>query len=471
MIRVPSAWLIVLTVLATLGGTAAEVAARTRSYAPLDAMLDKETRELALPGVSAAMIDHGKLVWTGARGWADKDKGIKATPDTVFNIASLTKPMTAVVLMQLVESGKLDLDTPMQRYDPSYKDPRITVRHVLSMRSEAKPPGSAYSYNGNPYGTLDTVIRGVAGEELGQAFSSRIFEPLGLEQTSPGSLKDPKFAKGLSADKVAGYERIMARLAAPYNVYGGTELFQSFPPNPEPNAAANVVSTASDYARFLDAVMRGRLLKPATRTAMWTAPKLAKGEKSPYAYGWFVKDYHGHRIINHYGYYPSAYSAVALIVPEKQLVFVALSNGGALSGHNGIGGIEGNAVACDVLIAFVDAKLPCRKAAAASVAKWRSQLPPKRQEMASDPATFAPYVGSYRRDDGTAAKVFVDRGQLWYQTSAGPLALTQEAPDRFFAKQDDRMIVFVRDASGRVTRLDMNWPSDPDPTVYSLPRL
>lgn len=449
----------------------AEPAPKAERYAVLDSMLETQSRQLVMPGVSAAMIERGKLVWTGARGWADVEKRIPVTPDTVFNIASLTKPMTGVVLMQLVESGKLSLDTPMQRYDPTFKDPRITVGHVLSMRSEADPPGSSYSYNGNPFGMLDTVIKGVAGEGLAEAFSERLFEPLGLKQTSPGSLKDPKFSEGLSPERVAHYESIMERLAAPYHVYGGVELFKSFPPGPEPNAAANVVSTASDYARFLDAVMRGRFLKRATLDAMWTAPLLASGEPSPYAYGWFVKDYHGHRLVNHYGYYPSAYSAVALVVPERELVFVALSNGGALSGHNGIGGIEGNAVACEVLIAFVDAELPCRETAAASVAKWRSELKPPRKEMAPDVAAFSDYVGSYKRDDGSAARVFVDRGQLWYLTGLGPLALWQEASDRFFAKQDDRMLVFVRDQSGRVTRLDMSWPYDPDPTVYSLPRM
>ena len=226
-----------------LGGPAFAAPAKVPRYAALDTMLDKESRELALPGVSMAMMDHGRIVWAGARGWADYKNRIPATTDTVFNIASLTKPMTAVVLMQLVEEGKLDLDTPMQRYDPSYKDPRITVGHILSMRSESDPPGSAYSYNGNPYGTLDTVIRGVAGEELGQAFSSRIIEPLGLKQTSPGSLKDPKFAKGLSPAEIAHYEAINARLAKPHNVYAGTEIVETFPIDPDPNAAANVVST------------------------------------------------------------------------------------------------------------------------------------------------------------------------------------------------------------------------------------
>ena len=221
----------------------AQAPAEPSRYAALDAMLDAEMRELAMPGVSAAMMEHGRIVWTGARGWADAEKRVPVTPDTVFNIASLTKPMTAVVLMQLVELGQLSLDTPMQRYDPSFKDARITVGHVLTMTSEADPPGSSYKYNGNPFGMLNTVIKGVSGEELAKAFSTRLIEPLGLTQTSPGSLAKAPFSEGLSAERVAYYEGINARLARPHHMYGGVEPIVSIPPDPEPNAAANVVST------------------------------------------------------------------------------------------------------------------------------------------------------------------------------------------------------------------------------------
>lgn len=445
----------------------AHTPASVERTAPLGAMLETQARDLGLRGVSAALMQRGKLVWTGASGWADVDAHIPATTDTPFNIASLTKPMTAVVLMQLVERGELSLDTPMQRYDPSFTDARITVGHVLSMRSESNPPGEGYSYNGNPYGMLNTVVKGVSGETLPQAFSARLFEPLGLTQTSPGSLAAD--AQGLSAERVAHYESIMARLAVPYNLYGGKEFVATIPPDPEPNAAANVVSTASDYARFADAVMRGRFLNQATLDAMWTAPVTSSGERLPYAYGWFVKEYHGHRVIYHYGYYPNAYSAVAMIVPERELVFVALANGGGLNAGNGIGSIEGHVMACAVLIEFVDAGLPCAETAAANATRWRSQMAPPRHEMVSDLTVLSQYAGSYRRPNGEAAKVFVDRGRLWWQTVAGPWAMTQEAPDRFFMKADNRTMVFVRDEAGRVMRLDITWPDDPN--TYSLPRM
>jgi CubicO group peptidase (beta-lactamase class C family) len=435
--------------------------------ARLDAMLETQARDLPLPGVSAALLERGQVVWTGVQGWANTEARIPVTPDTPFNIASLTKPMTGVVLMQMVESGQLSLDTPMQRYDPNFTDPRITVGHVLSMRSESDPPGEAYSYNGNPFGMLNTVMTGAAGETLAQAFSTRIFEPLGLQQTSPGSLAAD--TQGLSAERVAHYESIMARLAVATNMYGGVEPVATFPVDPEPNAAANVVSTASDYARFADAVMRGRLLNQATLAAMWTPPVNSAGERLGYAYGWFVEDYQGHRVIYHYGYYPNAWSAVMMIVPERELVFVALANGNGLNAGNGIGPIEGHVMACTVLREFVDAALPCAEAAAANAARWRAELPPGEPEIATDPATLPRYTGAYRRSDGVPVQVVIAEDRLWWQNENGRYALTHVGPDRFVRKKDNQVMTFVFDARGRAERIDVTNPAYPE--TYVLPRL
>jgi CubicO group peptidase (beta-lactamase class C family) len=455
-----------LAVLAIALPASVSAAANTDRFARLDAALDTNFRELKMPGVSAALMIRGKLVWTGTRGWADIAARKPVTTDTPFNIASLTKPMTAVVLMQMVERGQLSLDTPMQRYDPTFTDARITVGHVLSMTSEAKPPGESYQYNGNPYGMLDTVIRGVSGETLAQAFSTRLIEPLGLMQTSPGDLAAGP--QGLSAERAAHYQAIFGRVARPYNMYGGVELVPAFAPDATPNAAANVIGTASDYTRFADAVMRGRFLKPETLKAMWTAQRAPSGERFPYAYGWFVEDYAGHRLIYHYGYYPT-FSAVALLVPERELVFVALSNAGGLSGHNGIDRIEGNGLACAVLIQFVDAALPCAALAASNVKRWMTQGPPREPEVASDPAMLARYAGTYRRPAGGTATVLIDQGKLYWQSSAGRFLLTQVGPHRFIMKAEGRINTFVLDDKGNVTRIDVTYHGDPN--TYVVPRI
>ena len=79
-----------------LAAGCAHVPANNERFASMDAMLETQARELALPGVSAALMERGRLVWTGARGWADVEARRPVTPETTFNIASLTKPMTAV---------------------------------------------------------------------------------------------------------------------------------------------------------------------------------------------------------------------------------------------------------------------------------------------------------------------------------------------------------------------------------------
>jgi len=445
----------------------AQAPPRHGRFAPLDAALDRNARELMLPGVSAALMLRGRLVWTGARGWADIEGHRPVTPATVFNIASLTKPMTSVMLMQLVEQGRLSLDTPMQRFDPSFTDARITVGHVLSMTSQSNPPGQAFAYDGNIYGQLGSVLSGVTHQSLAQAFSARLIAPLGLRQTTPGAVAANE--PGLGAERIAHYRSINARLAVPYNIYGGVEPVATIPPDPEPNAAANVVSTARDYARFADEVMRGHLLRPATLQAMWTPVVTASGERLPYAYGWYAETYRGHRLLYHYGYYDNAYSAVALVVPERQLVFVALSNGAGLSGHSGIGPIETNALTCAVLVQFLDATLPCAGPAAANVARWRAHYAPPVPEIASDPATLPRYAGSYRRPNGAEGQVLVDRRRLWWQSSSGRFPLTQIGPDRFVMKADNRIMFFRFDERGIATRIDASYPGDAH--VYALPRM
>jgi CubicO group peptidase (beta-lactamase class C family) len=435
-------------------------------FEELDAMLAAQREALVLPGMSAALMVRGEVVWTGARGWADVEARTAMTPDTPFNIASLTKPMTAVMLMQLVERGELSLETPMQQFDPAYTDVRVTVGHVLSMTAQSDPPGEAYAYDGNVFGTLGAVLTSVTGETLPQAFSERLIEPLGLAHTAPGHIGDD--AAGLDAERIAHYQSISARVAHPYNVYGGVEIVPAMPPDPTLDAAANVIATASDYARFADAVLRGRLVEAPTLEAMWTPAVTSSGERLPYAYGWFVEEYEGHRLIHHYGYYDSAYSALVLIVPEEEIVFVALANAGGLAGHNQIVGVEGNVVACAVLRELVDATLPCAEAAAGHVETWRSQFPPAPPEIAVDPATLPRYTGTFALPSGGTGDVVVEQDRLWWKSRAGAYQLTPIGPDRFVLKAASRVIDFVFEGD-ELVRVDVTLPGDPN--TYALPRV
>jgi CubicO group peptidase (beta-lactamase class C family) len=125
-----------------------------------------------LVGLAAGVVDHGELVWARGFGHADVERDIPFTPQTLVRIASVSKPFAAILIMQLVDEGKLSLDTPMAdfRVGKRYRENPILVRHVLSHTSEGTP-GAAYKYSGNIFSDLTLVIEQATGESYLQIFA------------------------------------------------------------------------------------------------------------------------------------------------------------------------------------------------------------------------------------------------------------------------------------------------------------
>ena len=127
-------------------------------------------------------------------------------------------------------------------------------------------------------------------------------------------------------------------------------------------------------------------------------------------------------------------------------------------------------MACAVLIEFVDPALPCAATAAANAARWRAEAAPGEPEIASDPAMLARYAGVYVRPTGGEVSIDLDQGRIFWHSAAGRLPLTQVAPHRFVLKADNRIMVFVLDAQGRVTQIDITYPGDTTPYVVRRTR-
>ena len=159
-------------------------------------------RDARVPGLSIAVIHDAKVAWRGAFGVKDAASGATVDTDTMFEAASMSKPVFAYVVMKLYEQGKLGLDTPLVRYtsEPYLAgDPRlelITARHVLShtsgfqnWRSEKEPlaihftPGSRYMYSGEGYNYLQTVVTRILGEPFETYMSRRLFQPFGMSSS------------------------------------------------------------------------------------------------------------------------------------------------------------------------------------------------------------------------------------------------------------------------------------------------
>ena len=217
-------------------------------------------RVSGVPGLAIAVVEHGQVVWTGAFGNVQD-------PETIFEAASLSKPVFAYLALRLVDRGQFDLDrplAPMLEYPRAASDPRyrkITGRMVLSHGTGfpnwggerltlAFDPGTAYGYSGEGFVFLQKVVEHVTGRSLEQLARAEVFEPLGMSRSS--YVWQERFA-GHAAVATDWLGRV-----APVTRYT------------DASAAYTLLTTAPDYARFVAAVLTGKGLKPATWKAYLT---------------------------------------------------------------------------------------------------------------------------------------------------------------------------------------------------------
>jgi CubicO group peptidase (beta-lactamase class C family) len=308
------------------------------SVAPFDIpsfvqRLDSLREANAIPGLSVAVVENQAIVLAVGLGYADVEHRVPATADTPYNIASVAKPISAVVALRLVEEGVLELDRPMAEYSdwadfctefseqPSIfaaglrcQPPSHTLRHLLS-HTATYTPGTRFSYNPVLYSWASRPIMAAANAPFSKLVERYVFQPAAMSQSARVHRDLP-----LRQD-------LAARLAPPYLVDSLGVIRRAPPPPPQGDGAAGgVISTVLDLAKFDVALDQGVLLSPESRAAMMAPTQSVNGEPLPYGLGWFVQQYQGHTLVWHSGWWPDAYSALYLKVPELKLTFIILAN-------------------------------------------------------------------------------------------------------------------------------------------------
>jgi CubicO group peptidase (beta-lactamase class C family) len=295
--------------------------------------LDGLRRQLGIPGLSVLILEQQQVVWEQGLGVADQEASVAAAPDTPFHVASLTKTFASVLLLQCAERGALDLDAPIRTYTAAIPEPGATVRHVLTHTSEGTP-GQAFRYNGDRYAALTAVVESCWRQPIRLVLASAILDRLAMRETVPGpDLESPDTAAAAIFDPATldRYRLVLARVARPYATDSrGRSTRSMFPPRVI-NAAAGLVSTVRDLARYDRAIDEHILLRPATQELAWTPARTTSGQPLPYGLGWFVQTVEGERVVWHYGLWGSAYSALLLKVPARQLTLILLANSDGLS--------------------------------------------------------------------------------------------------------------------------------------------
>jgi CubicO group peptidase (beta-lactamase class C family) len=300
--------------------------------------------ELAsVPGLSLGVVEDNRI-WTRAFGRAVEDPAQPASPETVFEAASLGKPLLAYAVLRLVDAKALDLDRTLYEYLPlpeasSARMKRVTVRQVLSHTTglvnwrqqpgplePAEEPGRKFNYSGEAYFYLQRVVEAVTGKPFTWVMREQVFQPLGMRQSSYVWL--PEFESRMAAgydgkenrlDVLSAIGRRTLEIAQQWGIplmdWRYEESARAVPlVNPQwpvlplymvPNAASSLLTTVSDYTKFLSRVVApggraGLDLSPASRRAMST-PEVRLNSALWWGLGWGIqRDEHG-EVLWHWG--------------------------------------------------------------------------------------------------------------------------------------------------------------------------
>ena len=450
--------------------------------------LEADRERLKIPGLSALILEDGEVLWTQGFGYADVERRVPATPDTLYHLASVTKTFTAILVLQLGEQGKFDLDAPVSRYVPEIKDERVRIKHLLSHTSEGTP-GAKFSYNPDRFEHLKAILEKKTGKPLRTLFVETFLEPLAMRDSVPypDVVDDAKTLPVLGEAKLERYRQSLAKFAQPYTYYGAGEVVHTTYPPGDLWASAGLLSTVRDMAKYDAAVDRHALLGEAMQSRAWTPFLSNAGQPLAQGLGWYITDYRGTRLVWHFGHWGTGFSAMYLKIPAERLTLVMLVNSEALADHHYQVGedITHNVFACTFINTFVpeaakgrvvsDSSGPgtpeaardasptsptaqstdCERTSRIALEKWIADRRAKARKIVPlDPTLAAAYAGRYQFPSRIAT-ITREGSRLFLDFPKGGRAeLFAESPTQLFLKIRPWTMTFVREGK-RVVRIDI----------------
>jgi CubicO group peptidase (beta-lactamase class C family) len=322
------------------------------SFERLEELVVHLMRQSKISGISVAVVKDGHPVFARGFGARNREKNLPMTPDTLWNIASISKSFCAMAIMQLVEKGKVDLHAPVNKYIDfklGRKDKHIEVHHLLShssgvpeldatgatdykdvfipMSSErdfmtfvngankeiTADPGKTFMYNNDMYTCLGFIVEKVTNMKYAHYVKENILKPLGMDRST---YLDEEYEK--DHDVVSGYVSSKDGL--------------SMDPKPLRNdplvyACGGLNSSVRELQNYMIALMNdgvfnnNRILEKSSIEKMWkphSKPPKRYG-KTGYGYGWGIRDdFFGYTLVHHGGNIATSGGFLAM-VPEKKL--------------------------------------------------------------------------------------------------------------------------------------------------------
>jgi CubicO group peptidase (beta-lactamase class C family) len=313
---------------------------RTAFADRVDDYIELQMKRRHIPGISLAAVKDGKIIKEGGYGFANIEANARATPKTVYKIASISKQFLAAGIMLLVQDGKIKLDDKLSKYldgtPETWKD--ITVRQVLAhtsgisqdppgfdpykVKPDAEvigsayslplefPPGEKWDYSNVGYDVIGEIIHKVTGESYSAFLAERVFVPVGMTATRTITTTEivPLRACGYTwrNDKLQNAENWISLCAS-----------------------GAFLSTVEDLAKWDSVLYSDSILNSLSKQQMWTPVMLKGGVEQPYGFGWFIDDWQGHKRIYHGGNLPGFVSHFDRFVDDKLTIIVLINTDNA----------------------------------------------------------------------------------------------------------------------------------------------
>ena len=294
-----------------------------------------------IPGLSVAVLKEGKILKMQSYGLANIETSSPATSQTVYKLGSLSKQFIAAAVMVLQQSGKINLDKPINAYLDSL--PRawrgISVRNLLTHTSglvrdlpdwdplKVRPlsqdiktiyplpldftPGTQWDYSNMNYFVLAAIIQKITGTNWAEWISRHIFIPSGMRQTRTCSMTD------LVPNRSGGYEKISTG-------WKNADIWLALRPS------GAFLSSIADMAKWNRMLNTNKLLTAGSKKQMWTAMKLNDGKGAHYGLGWFIDSVNNHLRVHHDGGVPGFRSDFEHY-PDDRLSVIVLTNVGSVN--------------------------------------------------------------------------------------------------------------------------------------------
>lgn len=315
---------------------------QTRPNKIFDEYLAKYLEIKNVPSISAGLLESGEIIWNSSIGNSDIENNVPTSTSSLYRIASISKPITAVAVLQLWERGLLNLDTDVRTYLPNFPDKKykFTIRQLLNHTAGIRnyregefdskkfypttddalklltydslvfEPGTKYAYTSLGYNLLAAIIEKVSKSSFEEYLKENIFLPAGMQSTKVDKQIE------IILNRTRGYEKNAFRriVNAPL-----ADLSIKI-------AGGGLLSNTKDLLLFSKALMENKLLKQSTLDMMVKRTKLKSGKEINYGLGFsldFVND--SLRYILHNGA-GTGFSSMLLIDPSKKIATVHLIN-------------------------------------------------------------------------------------------------------------------------------------------------